>query len=156
MRTVPAPWLTSEDTAILRELAKDARVTVTNLARTTTIPESTVRRRISELRARGVLRFEIDIDPRLYGRPVEAICWLDVPPHGLTAVTQALAGHPQVAFAATTTGSSSVIAILELADARELHEYLTVQLGSLPAVRHIRTELVDRRIKRAGPLLARS
>lgn len=145
--------LTDRDTALLRELTKDARATVAHLSRATGVSESTTRRRITELVEQGVLRFEIDIDAHLYGRPLEVICWLDVEPRGLDEVTQALSTHSQVAFASTTTGDTAIVAILELTDTRELHDYLRQALGTLSTIRHAETALVERRVKRAGAVL---
>jgi DNA-binding Lrp family transcriptional regulator len=53
--------------------------------------ESTVRRRIAELVGGGVLMFEVEVDPRLYGRHLDVICWLDVHPAALGDVASALA-----------------------------------------------------------------
>lgn len=55
------------------------------------IPESTVRRRIVELGGGGVLMFEVEVDPRLYSRHLDVICWLDVHPAALGDVASALA-----------------------------------------------------------------
>lgn len=76
---------------------------------------------------------------------------MDVQPRELGAIGGALGGHPEVAFAATTTGTTSILAILELTDARDLHQYLTDRIGALPGVHRVRTEIVTRWSKRAGP-----
>lgn len=146
---------TPEDRRLLHLLAEDARTGIAALAQLTATPESTVRRRVSEFMASGLLLFEVEIDPRLYGRSVEAICWLDVEPARLAAVGKQLATHGEVAFAATTTGPTNVLAILELTGAAALHAYLTARLGALEGIRHVETALTGRRVKRAGPLLVR-
>ncbi|MEW2066491.1 AsnC family transcriptional regulator [Streptomyces sp. NPDC007346] len=144
---------TPQDRRLLRLLAEDARTSIAALAHLTATPESTVRRRVNEFVESGLLLFEVEIDPRLYGRTVEAICWLDVEPSRLTTVGNQLATHGEVAFAATTTGPTNVLAILELTSAAAMHDYLTGQLGALEGIRHVETALTGRRIKRAGPLL---
>lgn len=146
---------TPEDRRLLRLLAEDARTSIADLAGLTATPESTVRRRVNEFVENGLLLFEVEIDPRLYGRTVEAICWLDVEPARLAAVGRRLATHSEVAFASTTTGPTNVLAILELTGAAALHDYLTTRLGELEGIRHVDTALTGRRIKRAGPLLVR-
>ncbi|WUS16363.1 AsnC family transcriptional regulator [Streptomyces sp. NBC_01259] len=146
---------TPQDRRLLRLLAEDARTSIAALAHLTDTPESTVRRRVGEFIECGLLLFEVEIDPRLYGRTVEAICWLDVEPARLAAVGKRLAAHGEVAFAATTTGPTNLLAILELTDATALHDYLTNRLSALPGVRHAETALTAHRTKRAGPLLAR-
>lgn len=146
--------LSDVDSLLISALAEDGRSSISRLSLTTNVPESTVRRRIADLTAERILRFEVDIDARLYGRSLEAICWIEMEPHGIGDVSKALATHPQVAFASTATGMSAVIAILELAGPRELHDYLSQSLGALPAIRHVETAIVDRRLKRAGAVLA--
>ncbi|WP_307797598.1 Lrp/AsnC family transcriptional regulator [Streptomyces laculatispora] len=111
--------------------------------------------RLNEFVESGLLLFEVEIDPWLYGRTVEAICWLDVEPARLADVGKQLATHGEVAFAATTTGPTNVLAILELTSAEALHTYLTARLGALEGIRHVETAPTGRRTKRDGPLLVR-
>ncbi|MBV7245970.1 Lrp/AsnC family transcriptional regulator [Streptomyces sp. MW-W600-10] len=150
----PAPALSAADNALLRALSQDARADLGRLAAATGWSESTVRRRIGQLRDSGVLVFEVEIDPALFGYPIEALLWLDVPPAGLRAVADALAGHPQVAFAALTTGPSSVFAMVECRSVSGLHAYVTDELAALHGITGIESAVTQRRTKRAGPLLA--
>lgn len=121
--------------------------------KTAGIPQSKVRRRFSERTASGLLMFEVEVDPKLYGRDIDVICWMDVQPDALRAVASALGSHTEVAFASTTTGTSNVLAILEFATTDELNDYLVDRIGALPGVHRVRTEIVTRWVKRAGPLL---
>ena len=98
--------------------------------------------------------FEVEVDPRLYGRHLDVICWLDVHPAALGDVASALAQHSEVAFAATTTGVTRILAFLELTDGGHLHRYLAERIGALPGVRRAETEIVAQWIKRPGPLVA--
>ncbi|NEB41465.1 AsnC family transcriptional regulator [Streptomyces sp. SID14515] len=150
----PATVLSAADNALLRALSQDARADLGRLAAATGCSESTVRRRIGQLRDSGVLVFEVEIDPALFGYPIEALLWLDVPPAGLRAVADALAGHPQVAFAALTTGRSSVFAMVECRSVSGLHAYVTDELAALHGITGIESAVTQRRTKRAGPLLA--
>ncbi|MGW0324759.1 Lrp/AsnC family transcriptional regulator [Nocardia sp. NPDC003183] len=151
--STPAPP-SDEDEQLLRLLATDGRTSTARLASASGIPESTVRRRIGDLTARSVLMFEVEVDPKLYGRYTDAICWLDVQPAALRTVTASLRSHTEVAFAATTTGTSNIVAILEVTTADALHDYLADRIGALPGVHRVQTEIVSRWIKRAGPRLS--
>ncbi|MFI7062630.1 Lrp/AsnC family transcriptional regulator [Kribbella sp. NPDC050124] len=142
-----------DDVRLLHLLATDGRMSISRLGRESGIPESTVRRRIAQLAGSGALMFEIEVDPRLYGRQLEVLCWMDVRPDALGDVAAGLGSHSEVAFASTTTGSTAILAILELADADDLHRYLAEQLGALPGIHRVQTEIVTRWIKRAGPLV---
>ncbi|MGQ4717932.1 Lrp/AsnC family transcriptional regulator [Streptomyces anulatus] len=153
-QTEAIPVLSPADSALLRALSQDGRADLGRLAAATGCSESTVRRRIGQLRDSGVLAFEVEIDPALFGYPIEALLWLDVPPAGLRAVAEALAGHQQVAFAALTTGPSSVFVMVECRSVSGLHAYVTDELAALHGITRIESAVTQRRTKRAGPLPA--
>ncbi|MFQ6144244.1 Lrp/AsnC family transcriptional regulator [Streptomyces seoulensis] len=141
------------DVRLVGELARDGRAEVRELSAVTGWSASTVRRRIARLRAAGVLHFEVDVDPALFGSPVEALLWLEVAPSALGRVTGALARQRPVAFAAVTTGSASVFAMVQCPGTGALYDYLAHELGGLPGIGRTETALVQRRAKRAGALL---
>ncbi len=141
------------DDRLFAVLAKDGRAGVPELAAATGWSESTVRRRIDELRSAGVLYFDVEIDPALYGYPYEAMLWLTVAPGELGTVAEALAGHPEVAFAAAVTGPSNMMAIVIVRDGDALYDYLATRVGALPGVRGAETTLVTRHVKRGGALV---
>lgn len=77
-----------------------------------------------------------------------------VSPAGLRAVAEAAAGHPQVAFAAPTTGPSSVLAMVECRSVSGPHAYVTGELAAPHDIAGIESTVTQRRTKRAGPLLS--
>lgn len=149
----PSPALSNSDIHLLRLLAVDGRMSSARLARATGVPETTVRRRIAELTNRGTLMFEVEIDPKLYGRNLDVICWMEIQPAALSTISQALRSHSEVAFASTTTGRTQILAILEFTDVGDLHQYLVERIGVLPGINSVHTEIVTRWIKRAGTLV---
>ncbi len=64
------------DEPLLAELARDGRASHAALAAAIHWHESTVRRRMDELRRAGLLSFEIDIDNRVFGMDLQAMLWL--------------------------------------------------------------------------------
>ncbi|MGW7433469.1 Lrp/AsnC family transcriptional regulator [Streptomyces sp. NPDC054861] len=148
----PGSWGEAE-TRLAGELALDGRAEVARLAAVTGWSASTVRRRVAGLRAAGVLHFEVDVSPSHFGFPVEALLWLEVAPAALAEVTEALSRHTAVAFAAVTTGRASVFAMVQCRDTAALYAYLAGDLAALPGIGRVETALVQRRAKRAGPLL---
>ncbi|MGI5447244.1 Lrp/AsnC family transcriptional regulator [Streptomyces sp. CA-243310] len=98
-----------------------------------------------------MLHFEVDVDPSRFGFPVEALLWSEVAPTALGEVTRALSRHGAVAFAAVTTGRTSVLAMIQCRDPGGLYDYPTVELAALPGIGRMETALVQRRAKRAGP-----
>jgi len=139
--------LHDEDWALIRELAADGRATYRQLAARTNWHESTVRRRMDELVASGVLYFDLDVDLEALGIGTRAMLWMSVAPAKLMEVGQALAGHREVPFAAATTGSTNLVASVACRDDHALFEYLTREIAALDGVNQMETALIIRSIK---------
>ncbi|WP_028927792.1 Lrp/AsnC family transcriptional regulator [Pseudonocardia acaciae] len=147
--------LSDEDRRLVEALGRDARAGFGELCRVTGWSPSTVRRRLAELRGGGALYFDVDFDTRMFpGRAVWTMLWLTVDPRSLDAAGKALAGHPEVAFAAATTGATNLHASVACASVPALYEYLTHRVSTLNGVRAIETAPVLRGVKHAGPLLS--
>src|ERR1700733_9322870 len=146
----PGPRPAAEDEPLLKELARDGRTSCAALAAAIHWHESTVRRRIDELRQAGLLYFEVDIDNRVLGLNAHAILWLSIEPARLEEAGTALARHPEIPFAAATTGPSNLVASAVFRDAQHLYEYLTGELASLPGMRSVETAPIIRTLKRTG------
>jgi DNA-binding Lrp family transcriptional regulator len=142
--------LMPEDEPLLKELARDGRASTAALAATIHWHESTVRRRIDELRRSGLLYFEVDIDNRVLGLNEHALLWLSVEPARLDEAGNALAAHPEIPFAAATTGPTNLVASAVFRDTRHLYEYLTGELATLPGVSSVQTAPIIATFKRTG------
>ena len=139
-----------EDEPLLKELARDGRASTAALAAAIHWHESTVRRRIDELRRSGLLVFELDIDNRVLGLNEHALLWLSVEPARLEEAGNALAAHPEIPFAAATTGPTNLVASAVFRDTRHLYEYLTGELAALPGVSSVQTAPIIATFKRTG------
>src|SRR6266699_1200134 len=142
--------LLPEDEPLLKELARDGRASTAALAAAIHWHESTVRRRIDELRRSGLLVFELDIDNRVLGLNEHALLWLSVEPARLEEAGNALAAHPEIPFAAATTGPTNLVASAVFRDTRHLYEYLTGELAALPGVSSVQTAPIIATFKRTG------
>ncbi|MFG2720628.1 Lrp/AsnC family transcriptional regulator [Streptomyces sp. NPDC048416] len=138
------------DRKLLAVLAGDGRAGFEQLASATGWSPTTVRRRMTELRGHGLLYLDIDVDWRMFGVRARTLLWLSVAPAHLEEAGRALAGHPEIAFAAATTGPTNLYASVVCANQRELYRYLTTRVAALPAVTHIETAPVIRTVKQAG------
>ena len=150
---IAPPLLQPEDEPLLTELARDGRTSSAALAAEIHWHESTVRRRISELRRSGLLHFEIDLDTRGFGMTVHTVFWLSVEPARLDEVGRTLAKQPEVPFAAATTGPANLVASAHFRNTQHLYEYLTGELASLPGMRSVETAPIIRTLKRTGSVL---
>ena len=142
--------LLAEDEPLLAELARDGRASNAAIAAAIHWHESTVRRRIEELRRSGLVYFEVDIDNQVQGFNAHALLWLSVEPARLEEAGRALATHPEIPFAAATTGPANLVASAVFRDTRHLYEYLTGELARLPGVTSVETAPIIRTLKRTG------
>ncbi len=149
----PVYLLTDADRLLLDVLRADARISYADLAAATGSTASTVARRLAELRARGALFFDVDVDPALLGVTVSALLWMQVAPAHLDEVATALATHEELAVVAATTGPTNLVAHALCRDAEDLHRYLTRKIA-LEAIARIETAPVLRTYKAAATLWA--
>jgi DNA-binding Lrp family transcriptional regulator len=146
--TVAPPPLGDTDRQLLAELARDGRTDTIRLGQAAGWSPSTVRRRVAELRQTGAFYFDVDAGPRLFpALTVTTMCWLSVDPAALDDAGAALADHPEIAFAAATTGATNIHASVATPDVAHLYSYLTRHIAQLPGLRQIETAPVLRSVK---------
>ncbi|WP_406636041.1 Lrp/AsnC family transcriptional regulator [Amycolatopsis sp. WGS_07] len=141
--------LTDGDRALLAEVGRDGRIGFRELAAATGWSQTTVRRRLTELRRAGVLYFDVDFAPSLLGLRTTASLWLSVAPRHLAAAGAALAKHTEVSFAAATTGPSNLYVSVQCRSPRALYAYATGPLAALPGVSAVETAPVMRTLKQS-------
>ena len=139
------------DFALFDALGVDGRASHAELAAATGWSESTVRRRMDQLRAVGVLYFDVELDMPAFGFRSTTWLWLSVPPADLAAAGAALAKFPEVAYAAATTGTANLAACVVCRDETEFYEFLTAKAATLPGVQRVETAPVIRTVKQASP-----
>ncbi|MEC3982517.1 Lrp/AsnC family transcriptional regulator [Amycolatopsis sp. H20-H5] len=147
--------LTGGDHALLGILAKDGRTGYNELAAATGWSESTAKRRVEQLRGLGVLVYEVEISAGTLGYQAEARLWMSMRPAGLVAAATELASHPEVTFAAVTTGPTNLLAAVACRTTAELYAYLTERVAALNDVHTLETAPVLRTVKRSGAILPR-
>ena len=156
-RTAPTPVrLDEDDRRLLAVLFQDGRAPLTELAAATGWSQSTVRRRMAELRDCGTLYLDVDFGHEIFGTASQAMLWLSVAPSELAATGRALAEHPEVAYACATTGRTNLHAVVLCRDTPAVYTYLTTRIASLPAVKQVETAPIVRLVKGAGPLVRTS
>ncbi|MCM2416789.1 Lrp/AsnC family transcriptional regulator [Streptomyces sp. RKAG293] len=146
----PGPYGVDTDgveQSLIDALIPDARLTAAALAARTGHPETTVRRRLTQLAAQGRLITQVLVDPRRLGLPIDAKLLLHVPPDHLTAAGQALADHPSVHGAFATSGPANLHAAAYFPDLTSLYGFLSRDLVGL-GITHVETAVVSRAAKR--------
>jgi DNA-binding Lrp family transcriptional regulator len=147
--TPPAP-LTGGDAALLEVLSRDGRAGYAELAAATGWPESTVRRRMRELRRTGAVYYDVEVRPQTFGYLAPVLLWVTVAPARLAAVGTALAGHDEVVFAAATTGATNLVATVICHDMAAFYRYLTERISGLDGVDRVESTPLLRHVKQLG------
>jgi DNA-binding Lrp family transcriptional regulator len=145
--------LSPDDRILLAELARDGRASYAELASATHWHESTVRRRVEELRAAGIVYLDVDVDELAFGMATRAYLHMSVAPSRLTAVGSAIAGHPEVPFVAATTGATNLTVSVLCRDDYDLYRYMTERIASLDGVNSVEVALIIRTVKRAATIV---
>ena len=141
------------DEALFDALGADGRTPYADLAARTAYSESTVRRRVDQLREAGVLYFDLEVDLPTFGFRSVTWLWMSVPPSRLAATGEALAKFPEVPYAAATTGPDNLGACAVCRDEPEFYDFLTAKVGALPDIAHVETSPVIRTLKQSSPAL---
>jgi DNA-binding Lrp family transcriptional regulator len=146
---------TSElDDALFAALALDGRTPYADIAAATSYSETTVRRRMDQLRDLGQLYFDLELDMPSFGFRSSAWLWLSVPPSHLAGVGTALAKFTEIAYVTATTGPANLAACAVCRDEESLYEFLTSKVGALPGVERVEIAPIIRTVKQASPIMA--
>jgi DNA-binding Lrp family transcriptional regulator len=140
------------DVALFKELGADGRTPYADLASGCGWSETTVRRRVDQLRDAGVLRFAREVDLPTFGYRMSAWLWLSVPPARLAEIGTALASFPEIVYATATTGAANLAVCAVCRDEEALYDFLTGKVGSLPGVERLESAPVIRVVKQASPV----
>jgi DNA-binding Lrp family transcriptional regulator len=139
--------LTPAEQRILAVLARDGRAGYGELAAATGWSPATAARRLSDLRDRGVIFLDVEIDDTHFGVATRTLLWLSVVPADLDSTARALAGRVEPAFVAAITGNHNLVAQVLTSGPAALHSYLTGPLAALDSVRAIETTPVLRTLE---------
>ncbi len=145
-----ATVLRDDDDPLIAELARDGRAPIAELATATHWHESTVRRRIEELQRAGLLYFDVDVDDSAIGVNATVMLWLKVEPAHLEAAGRVIAAHPEVPFAAATTGPTNLAVSAVFRDTHQLYAYLTARLADIPGLQSVDSAPIIGTVKKAG------
>jgi DNA-binding Lrp family transcriptional regulator len=147
------PVLEATESLLFEALGRDGRASYPELAVATGWSVSTVKRRIDDFRREGLLCFFVDITAAALGFRAEARLWMSVRPAKLRAVGEVLGRHPEVSFAALTTGPTNLMATVACRDSRDLSSYLTDRISALDGITQLESAPVIRTVKGAGSIL---
>ena len=136
------------DMEILQLLEKDASLPYTEIARRLKLNESTVRKRVTALKQKGVIRkFTVVIEPSKIGFNTVAIIGVDVDPPKLLEVAQKLCEIPETRYVATSTGDHMIMTEIWTRDGKELSKIISEKIGTIEGVKKICPAIILEKLK---------
>ena len=148
------PPLDELDTAILRELQRDARRTNRDVAAAVGVSPSTALDRTRSLRERGIIRgAALDVDLRAIGRPVQAIIAVRIRPpsrRNIEAFRNWVSALPDTLGVFVTSGTEDFLVHVAVPDNDSLYAFVIDQLTERPEVADVRTSVVYEHLRNAS------
>jgi len=149
-----------KDTIILKELRKNSRIPVSDLAVMLELTESDVTKRITSLNQAGILRrCTAVIDYSALGvDDVSVILSLKVTPEkglGYDGIAEKLAYFPQVESIRLLTGSYDFQITITGQSMTDISRFVAEQIASIDGIRETMTQIVMRTYKEQGVEMAR-
>jgi DNA-binding Lrp family transcriptional regulator len=140
------PHLDELDTALLRELQRDARRTNRDLAAAVGVAPTTALDRTRSLRQRGVVRGALlDIDLAAIGRPVQALIAVRIRPpsrRNIEAFRDWAAVLPDTVGLFVVSGSEDFMLHVAVAGNEALYAFVIDKLTERPEVADVRTSVI--------------
>jgi len=145
--------MSSDERRIARLLTVNGRASYAELAGTTGLSPTTVRRHVSRLLGARVLLPRTDMAAELSGTPVQVYLWADAPADQLPASARALTQLRQVRLCATVSSAPSMVLSAWLHTVEEVHRLELTIARQLPQLRIVDRLIVLRTVKRIGRLV---
>jgi DNA-binding Lrp family transcriptional regulator len=145
--------LEPEDEALAAALHEDGRAGIATLAAAAGDPPGRVRRRLDALFGSGALYVDAEIATSALGIDVSAALWLTIAPAHLVEAAERMAAAAETAFVAAISGAQNLYVSVVCRDTAALYEFITREVGALPAVSSVETVPIARKVKLAGSTL---
>ncbi|MEU6375807.1 AsnC family transcriptional regulator [Streptomyces sp. NPDC046909] len=140
--------------AVLRLLAENGRMGVSELADRMGVSRPTARRRVEAVLASRAVVVRCDVPHALTGWPVSVTLWADVPPEEHGNVARTLAGLPETRVClGLTGGAANLVIALWLRGLDDVQRLESVLAERVPRLRFVDRAVALRHTKRAGTLL---
>ena len=131
------------DRAILAELRRDARASMTHIADAVHISRAGAHARIKRLTDAGVITgYTVRTDPVQLGHHASAYVMLSIEQATWQEVQARLRAIPEVEHMALVGGDFDVILLVRASDARDLRRIVLEDIQAIPSIRSTRTTLI--------------
>lgn len=140
------------DRRILRELQRDGRLAIVELAERISLSPTACQRRVRRLEDSGVIeRYAAVLSPAALGRQVEAFVRVSIERQSrdvTLAFEEAVRRRPEVRACYVMTGDLDFLLQVSVADLQAFAEFSMKVLIGLPGVKDVRSSLVLEAIKK--------
>jgi DNA-binding Lrp family transcriptional regulator len=134
----PDDGLSALDRNLITQLQVDGRASFAQLARECRTTEKTARRRVGELREKGIIEISTVTDPTLLGYSRGALVGLRIDGGRSASTTgEKLFRISSVDYAVSTSGRYDFLVELLCKDQNDLHRVIETQIRKDPAIRHV-------------------
>ncbi|MBS1882397.1 MAG: AsnC family transcriptional regulator [Actinobacteria bacterium] len=141
------------DEALATALYEDGRASLAALAAAAGDSPGRTRRRLDALLSSGALYVDAEIATSALAFDVAASLWLAIAPAHLVEAAERMAAAPESAFVGAISGAQNLYVSLVCRDTAALYEFITQEVGALPAVSSVETVPIARKVKLAGSTL---
>ncbi len=154
MSTRHYPSLDTLDIQLMKELESDANQTYNNLASKLNINRLTVANKVRRLFDNDVIKIMCLADPVALGYNVASGFRICAQPGQINKAADRLADCTQISHVYLVTGYCDIIAWCQFRNREELSNFITNELGTIPGLQHVETQLVLNQVKMFPMLLA--
>lgn len=142
------------DSAILKLLASNARLSLRELATSISLSAPSTSERLRRLEERGVIRaYTVDLEPKLLGHVLQAIVRVRPLPGRLRVVQELIESMPEIVECDKVTGDDCFVARLfarSMEHLDELVDRLAVEAATNTAI--VKGQLIARRLPPTTPV----
>ncbi|MEO1057068.1 MAG: winged helix-turn-helix transcriptional regulator [Actinomycetota bacterium] len=139
------------DRRILQLLRREGRLSAAELGRRVGLSPSPTQRRVANLERLGVIAgYHADVDPEALGRSFEVVVWIELETAHADMIDEfesALLAIDEVVSARRLFGQPDYTATVAVADAAAYERLRMHQLGRLPHVRSINSQLTMKALR---------
>ncbi len=143
--------LSEQDGLILRELQRDADVSLAKLAERIGMAQSTLWRRLNDLQASGTIRRRVALlDPQKVGVGLCVLAQITLEDHseeGVTGFSRMVETRPEILECHKISGVADYIIKVRVADVDAYEDFQTRHLLRSPWVRSVQSSFVLKEIK---------
>lgn len=139
-------YLDEKDIEILKILAKNSRISYTEIAKYVNLSDVAVIKRVKKLENRIIKRYTIAVDPRELGYKIISVTGIDVDPDKMFFVVEAIKNKEYVKGLWLTTGDHLLLALIWGRNEEEV-SYIHKDISSIDGVKRVCPAIILRTIK---------